>query len=697
MIQELKFSTFFFCWFLLPIAEPAHAQHEGKIIFPRFYTHHTGDDIAWAQSEFDDSAWEQMKIDSFPIASWQGLGWFRYIVEVDSTLWNEPLGLSMEYAGAVEFYLDGKRLYQFGKVGISKADEMPKIASKPELRAIVFSAPSEVADGKSRRLIAIRYSSFFLQSSLAAGAEPGFHFKIGDLQQMSAARDNIRRTVSIHQMLLMGILLAFALLHFLLFWFYPPLRPNLYFAALAVFLAPTIYFWFQPLFVANDLMQLVWMARLQFTALTIAMLFFIRLAYSLIFPERPKLFALLGAIGVGLTLWGWFRPSIAVKYLNLFYIAAFAEVVRTPVMAWMKKRVVQFPGSWIILLGMIPFALTSAYWLLIALEVVTEPWTFEEFPAPFYAAMIMMISMSVFLAHNFARTNRNLETQLINVRRTRDVFSLFVPEPVLDKIAKEGLESIKLGGAEEGIATILFTDIRSFSSIAEKLSPTETLAFLNEFMQRMQPVIHQHDGFINQFVGDEIMAIFYLSGHEDKAIEAAIEMRKTLDKHNRERLERGEPRIDIGVGVNTGKVIWGTIGSEVRMESAIIGDTVNLASRLQNLTKNYGVGVLVSESAFREISNPERFFYREIDVVQVRGKTKPVVIYEIFDADSELVKKQKLACLSQYNRGLHYFHAEDWPQAMSLFKECLAIFPNDSIARLYLERCKECLADSSGI
>jgi class 3 adenylate cyclase len=240
----------------------------------------------------------------------------------------------------------------------------------------------------------------------------------------------------------------------------------------------------------------------------------------------------------------------------------------------------------------------------------------------------------------------------------------------------------------------LFTDIRSFTSIAENLSPNETLAFLNEFMQRMQPVIHLHGGFINQFVGDEIMAIFYLSGHQDKAIEAAIDMRKTLNEHNHERMERGEPPIDIGVGVNTGKVIWGTIGSEVRMESAIIGDTVNLASRLQNLTKHYGVGVLVSESAFREISNPERFCYREVDVAQVPGKTRPVVIYELFDADSDIVKAQKLACLAPYNRGLHYFHADDWQQAMSLFEECLAIFPDDPILRLYLERCRAHLAGS---
>jgi hypothetical protein len=410
---------------------------------------------------------------------------------------------------------------------------------------------------------------------------------------------------------------------------------------------PQVYLWFQPFFTTAPVYY-IGGYQLLATALTLMMLSFIRLTYALIYSERPRVFMFFCLIGFSLTSWFWLRslrPLIALACLIVFYIAAFAEIIRALLVARLRKRRMQFEGSWIILLGMIPLSLTGAYWLLILLNVVPEPWSFESFPTPFYAMLILMISMSVFLARQFARTNRNLETQLLNVRRTRDVFGLFVPE--------------------------------------------------NEFMQHMQPVIHQHGGFINQFVGDEIMAIFYLSGHQEQAIEAAIEMRKTLDQHNRERRERGEPPIDIGVGVNTGKVIWGTIGSEVRMESAIIGDTVNLASRLQNLTKRYGVGVLVSESAFRELSNPERFCHREVDVAQVRGKTRPVVIYEFFDSDPEPIKAQKSVCLSPYNRGLYYFHAEDWQQAMSLFEECLIISPEDPISRLYVERCRAQLANSS--
>lgn len=698
MFRELKLAAVLFCWHLLAIAEPVHAQPEGKIIFPKFYTYHAGDDTAWAQPEFDDRDWEQIPLNNSPLKRWQGIAWARLALEVDSTLWHKPLGLSLAYAGAAEFYLDGKLLYRFGKVGASKAQEEPAVDVMPTPYSISFDAPANADLIKSRHLVAIRYSNFFLSSYVAPAPLPIFEVKIGDLKQLNVQRDNSRRRMTIHQMLLMGIFLAFALLHLLLFLFYSRPRANLYYAVASAACAFVVYLWFQPFFTTAP-MYFIWGYQLLSTALTFMMLSLIRLTYALVYPERPRVFTLFCLIGFSFTLWFWLRPArplITLLCLIVFYIAAFAEIIRALLVTRLRKRRMQFEGSWIISLGMIPLSLTGAYWLLILLDVASEPWDFRDFPTPFYAMLLLMISMSVFLARDFARTNRNLETQLLNVRRTRDVFGLFVPEPVLDKIAKEGLESIKLGGAEEGVATILFTDIRSFTAIAEKLSPNETLAFLNEFMRRMQPVIHQHSGFINQFVGDEIMAIFYLAGHQEQAIEAAIAMRKTLDQHNRERLESGEPPIDIGVGVNTGKVIWGTIGSEVRMESAIIGDTVNLASRLQNLTKQYGVGVLVSESAFRELSNPEKFCHREIDVAHVRGKTRSVVIYEFFDSDPEPIKAQKSACLSLYNRGLYYFHAEDWQQAGALFEECLKIYPEDPISHLYLERCQAQLENSPG-
>jgi two-component system sensor histidine kinase ChiS len=263
-----------------------------------------------------------------------------------------------------------------------------------------------------------------------------------------------------------------------------------------------------------------------------------------------------------------------------------------------------------------------------------------------------------------------------------------VPEPVLDRIAKKGLQSIRLGGAEESAATIVFTDIKAFASIAEKLSPNQTLQFLNSFMRTMQPLIHERRGFINQFVGDEIMAIFHEPGHVDAGVETALVMQRALEPYNRERTRRNESSIDIGIGINTGGIIWGTIGSEVRMESAVIGDPVNLASRLQSLTRHYGVLILASEHVLQQLSRPERFGYREVDIVQVKGRNETVAVYEFFDADPEPVKAQKKQMLGYFMEGIVRFRANYWGEAQALFSECLRMCPTDHVSQMYIDRCK---------
>ncbi|MFQ5650448.1 MAG: sigma 54-interacting transcriptional regulator [bacterium] len=407
--------TFLFCCFLVLTAQPVRAQIEEKVIFQEFYRFHAGDDIAWAYPEFDDSDWEQIDIHTFPRDVWPGIGWFRLVLEVDSTLWDVPLGLRLQVVGgAAEFYLDGQLLHRWGRVGGSKEQEEPYIdvvgAGYPGPRVISFRAPAGTVKGKSRHVVAIRYSNFFLESPVWSGFPAGFDFTIDDLDRVRAQRENFRRRLTIHQILLMGVSLAFALLHFLLFLYYPRLRPNLYFAAHTTFFALTVYFWFQLFFItepANSVFVLI----VRNTAFTLTMLSFIRLTYSLIYPRLPRLFIAFFLIGSSLTVWGWFRPLMAETYLIIFYMAASVEILRALAAAWLRKRKLLFEGSWIILLGMIPLALTAAYWFLIALEVVPEPWVFEEFPTPLYAILILMISMSVFLSRSFARISSRLEAQ----------------------------------------------------------------------------------------------------------------------------------------------------------------------------------------------------------------------------------------------------------------------------------------------
>ncbi|MFQ5606213.1 MAG: sigma 54-interacting transcriptional regulator, partial [bacterium] len=419
MHKNLFVTFLIFLSLILPLTT-AFAQVEEKTVLSaddlnkhgalRFFHHwkyHPGDNPDWAKPEFDDSEWEQMEGVTFPYDNWQGIGWFRFDFEVDSTLCDVPLGLTMEYRGAVEFYLDGKLLYRYSKVGASKEEEEPSMDMIPAPLFISFRTSRDNGSGKSLHVVAIRFSNFFMEPGSRAF---GFYFDIGDLNQKSAQRDNIRRRLTIHQMLLMGVFLAFALLHFLFFLYYPNERANLYFAVLTTSVALTVYFWFQFMFI-TDPVHFGLVLRFRNTVLTLAMLSAIRLTYLLIYPEQPRIFLYFVFVGLILTLWSWFRPFVAGTYLIVFYIAVFMEIIRSLISAWIKKRGVQLEGSWIILLGLIPLSLTAVYWFLVALKVVPEPWTFEYFPTPFYAMLILMLSMSVFLARNFSQTHKDLEAQ----------------------------------------------------------------------------------------------------------------------------------------------------------------------------------------------------------------------------------------------------------------------------------------------
>jgi hypothetical protein len=407
--------TFFFCCFFLPTTLPAQAQLNGKIVYPQFYTYHTGDNTTWARPEFDDSDWEQVKYGTFPHKSWQGIGWFRYVLEVDSMLWNMPLGLSIaDCYGAVEFYLDGELIHRLGSVGVSQEEEEPHIELYPGPQVISFSRPSDAVASKSRHVIAIRYSSFLPRSLIWAVKSPNWGFDIGDLNRMSNDWANLRRKATIHQMFLMGVLLAFALLHLLLYLFYP-VRPhaNLYFAGLSVCSALVVFFIFQVIFI-TDATQHAWNLRIIITAGTLIVLFGIRFTHSLTYPKLSKLFIFFVLIGLSLCFWAWLSPLAAINYVRMFFLAAIIEMVRTSVVIFRRGALLK--GTWIIGLGALPLLLAAAYHQLIELGILTRLWDFFDFPLAFYAMISLMISMSVFLARNFAWTNKNLAAQLVQVK-----------------------------------------------------------------------------------------------------------------------------------------------------------------------------------------------------------------------------------------------------------------------------------------
>ncbi len=400
-----------------------HAEEEIRLT-PEFYRYHAGDDPAeaglWANPEFDDSDWEQNQFVEFAYYNRPRRGWLRAALEVDSTLWNVPLGINIWYVGAVEFYLDGKLLYQIGNLGAAIEDEQAKLCcfGGPDPRIITFPRPIQVTGATSRHVIAMRYSSFTLDLPALSSWRPHLGFDIGDYDQLNARRDSVQKKGSRHQMFLVGVFLALAVIHFLLFWFYPKLRANLYFAITCFSAVFFTYFqlldWF---FIAMPVADYLWQQRLFSIVAGIMYLAILRFTYSVIYPKLPRLFIVIATLDAGLTVGGWLRPFLLNQYGVFFVIFICLEILRAIVVSRIKKRKLIYEGSWIILIGMIFLILGIMYqYASEDFNLITPLWDDLDFPTPFYAALLLLLSMSVFLSRNFAQTNKNLEAQLIQVK-----------------------------------------------------------------------------------------------------------------------------------------------------------------------------------------------------------------------------------------------------------------------------------------
>lgn len=312
-------------------------------------------------------------------------------------------------------------------------------------------------------------------------------------------------------------------------------------------------------------------------------------------------------------------------------------------------------------------------------------------------------------------------------------FHLFVPEQLLGRIAPKGIESIQLGNVTEEELTILFCDIRGFTAIAESQAARETFEWLNAFFTKMNDCITSHSGFIDKYLGDAIMAVFDKpNSHAMDAIQAAVAMQESLQEFNINRHKYNlEFPVNIGTGINTGIGMIGTLGSDRRMDSTVIGDVVNTASRLENLTKIYGCKIIISESAIvharefingisqnsnskeslllkcdLEVETPEsiiatsgataakgdlpsnNYYYRWIDRVTPRGKQQAIEIYEIWAASSPDSEAKQLT-QALFDKGIQGWQSEKFVAALGYFQQLIEQNPADTIVSFYINRCQE--------
>ena len=277
------------------------------------------------------------------------------------------------------------------------------------------------------------------------------------------------------------------------------------------------------------------------------------------------------------------------------------------------------------------------------------------------------------------------------VAELNQAYERFVPRQFLQLLNKDSIVEVQLGNNVEQEMSVLFSDIRSFTTLSESMTPEQNFQFINAYLSRMEPVIIDNHGFIDKYIGDAIMALF--SGSADDAVKAGILMLHRLSEYNSTRNRLDRPPMQIGIGINTGKLMLGTIGGYSRMDSTVISDAVNLASRVENLTKNYGVSLLITHHTFQRLHNPNQYAIRVIDRVQVKGKSEWVTVFEVFDADPPEIREIKIATRQIFEQAWVLYHQEKFTMASLLFQDCLSQNPRDQVAQIYLERCQQQIND----
>lgn len=276
-----------------------------------------------------------------------------------------------------------------------------------------------------------------------------------------------------------------------------------------------------------------------------------------------------------------------------------------------------------------------------------------------------------------------IEAHRQEIRKIALASARFVPREFLKVLCKESIVEVELGDQVQQEMTIMFSDVRSFTTLSEGMTPKENFDFINELLSQICPVIREHNGFVDKYIGDGIMALF--PGRADDAVQAAIDMRRQLTRFNLQRHAHGRPPVQIGIGLHTGLLMLGTIGETQRMEGTVISDAVNLASRVEGLTKRYGAGLVISEQTLLRLEDPTWYHFRFVDKVQVKGKKGSVSVFEVFDGDESMLNL-KLETKSDFEQGLFLYHQKQFPEASVYFNNVLKRNPHDEAARLYLHR-----------
>jgi len=588
-----------------------------------------------------------------------GCATYRLVVELPEAP-AEPIGLYLtQISNAYRVYGNGVLLAENGRVSESSGDVRGVLAP----RTVFLSAAGRL------EIVVQVANADDLTAGMNAAPILGYQTAVAPLQAGSTQLD---------LMIYVGILIM-GLYHILLAVLRPEERASLYFGLLSLDLA------LRGLLTGSRIIHQVLggvgyhtLIAVEYATVYLAVLMIFLYFYHLFPHERPAYVRIpLLAVTVAMCVFVVFAPIPWIAPVHLGYEVLLLAVA-VLILVWLIRAIAaRRDGSVLMLTGFLVMMGGMVYDIL--LDVSDK----GAFFLSSYAMSVFVFLQAVLIARRYADAFRSVEDRSRENEALATAYGRFVPHEFLALLGKDSIVNVELGDQIETEMTVLFSDIRSFTSLSENMGPKENFNFLNSYLKRISPVIRRNHGFIDKYLGDGIMALF--PGSPADALLASAEMRETMREYNRHRARSGYREISIGVGINRGRLMLGTIGETSRMEGTVISDVVNLASRLEGLTRTFGASVLMSDAVVSACPDRAGLPSRYLGHAQVKGKERTVAIHELFEPSESV----KLGTRLRFEEAVRGYEERRYEDAMAGFEAVAAEDPSDGAARYFLGRLAE--------
>lgn len=581
-----------------------------------------------------------------------GYGSFRLTVLTNP---NYKYGIHIkDLANAGRIYVNKKLVYQAGVAARTPEQHVPQY--KP---AYVF------LDTDTDRFEIIAEVSNF--SHLSGGLWSGID--IGRREQINLSRER----ELIVSFFLFGAIFIMGLFHSVLYLVRREERAYLNFGLFCFIISISSLFRSRMLFYYFEDINWELSNKIEYLSILLCLpLFysFFYLSYKKYFSQLARKISFL--IGYGLSLIVCFSAVAFYSYLLGFIQIILVVYALLIIYQLIKTLFDKRHSTWVLIAGFILFFVTLVHDILLTHNYI------QGDNLVMYGVFAFIIMQAFFLAVKNALTYKRVEALSQSLLKTNRALEKFVPSDFLHLLDKPDITSVELGNNIEREMTIMFSDIRAFTVISESMTPQKAFEFINEYLKKMGPVIRKHNGFIDKYIGDGIMALF--PNNNDDAVNAAKEMIHCLKEFNEDNKLKNLPLINIGIGIHTGPCMLGTVGEYERMDSTVISDSVNLAARIESLTKHYRTQIIISEETFKGLSGNAELRYRYIGIARVKGKSLTTKLYEILPGE-EINPEH----ISLFHSALELYMHKKFENAKAGFENLGAIYPEDGVVAYYLE------------